>query len=82
MVSPEKEMILQGKISTLLHLEGRGDELTAMLTDYCTSLMVEDIEIVMSVEGISNITATTFLAEMGKIATPTILSEQTKGQPA
>ena len=66
-VSPAKEMILQGKISTLLHLEGRRDKLTAMLTDYCTSLMVEDLEIVTSVEGISNGTATTFLAEMGKI---------------
>jgi transposase len=66
-VSPAKEMILQGKISTLLHLEDRRDKLTVMLTDYCHSLMVEDLEIVTSVEGISNGTGTTFLAEMGKI---------------
>lgn len=38
-----------------------------MLTDYCNSLMVEDLEIITSVEGISNGTGTTFLAEMGKI---------------
>jgi transposase len=66
-VSPAKETILRGKISTLLHLEGRRDELTDMLTDYCSSLMVEDLEIVTSVEGISNGTGTTFLAELGRI---------------
>jgi transposase len=66
-VSPAKEMILQGKIATLLHLEDRRDKLTAMLTDYCNALMVEDLEIVTSVEGISNGTGTTFLAELGKI---------------
>jgi transposase len=38
-----------------------------MLTDYCNSLMVEDLEIVTSVQGISNGTGTTFLAELGKI---------------
>ena len=47
-VSPAKETILRGKISTLLHLEDRRDELTAMLTDYCSSLMMEDLEIVTS----------------------------------
>lgn len=66
-VSPAKETILRGKISTLLHLEDRRKELTSMLTDYCNSLMVEDLEIVTSVEGISNGTGTTFLAELGRI---------------
>lgn len=66
-VSPAKETILRGKISTLLHLEDRRDELTAMLTDYCNSLMVEDLEIVTSVVGIGNGTGTTFLAEIGKV---------------
>jgi transposase len=66
-VSPAKETILRGKISTLLHLEDRRDELTAMLTDYCNSLMIEDLEIVTSVVGIGNGTGTTFLAELGKI---------------
>ncbi len=66
-VSPAKEAILQGKISTLLHLEDRRDKLTAMLTDYCNALLVDDLEIVTSVEGISNGTGTTFLAELGKI---------------
>ncbi len=66
-VSPAKETILRGKISTLFHLEGRQDELTHMLTDYCNSLLVEDLKIVTSVEGISNGTGTTFLAELGDI---------------
>lgn len=66
-VSPAKETILRGKISTLLHLEGRQDELTHMLTDYCSSLLVEDLAIITSVEGISNGTGTTFLAEVGDI---------------
>jgi transposase len=66
-VSPAKETILRGKISTLIHLEDRRDELTVMLTDYCNSLMVEDLEIVTSVVGIGNGTGTTFLAELGRI---------------
>ena len=66
-VSPAKETILRGKISTLLHLEERRDELTHMLTDYCSSFLIEDLAIVTSVEGISNGTGTTFLAEVGDI---------------
>jgi transposase len=67
-VSPAKETILRGKISTLLHLEERQKELTHMLTDYCSSLLVEDLAIVTSGEGISNGTGTTFLAEVGDIS--------------
>ena len=66
-VSPAKETILRGKISTLFHFKERQDELTHMLTDYCNSLLVEDLKIVTSVEGISNGTGTTFLAELGDI---------------
>ncbi len=34
-VSPAKEIILQGKIATLLHLQERLEELTKLLTDLC-----------------------------------------------
>jgi transposase len=68
LVSPAKEVILRGKISTLLHLEDRQAELTSMLTDYCNSLLVEDLKIVTSVDGISNGTGTTFLAELGDVS--------------
>lgn len=66
-VSPAKEAILRGKISTLLHLEGRRDQMTEILTDYCASVMVDELEIVTSVEGIGNGTGTVFLAEVGRI---------------
>jgi len=66
-VSPGKEIILSGKIDTLLHLQKRSDELTKALTKYCESSIVEDLKIVTSIDGIGNNTATTFLAEIGRI---------------
>jgi transposase len=66
-VSPGKEIILSGKIDTLLHLQKRRDEITKALTKYCESSIVEDLKIVTSIDGISNNTATTLLAEMGQI---------------
>ncbi|MDH5769641.1 MAG: IS110 family transposase [Nitrospirota bacterium] len=66
-VSPGKEIILSGKIDTLLHLQKRRDELTKALTKYCESSIVEDLKIVTSIAGIGNNTATTFLAETGRI---------------
>ena len=66
-ISPAKELILQGKVRTLQHLQERYVELTKILSDYCNSSMLEDFEIVTSIDGISNGTATTFLAETGCI---------------
>ena len=66
-VSLGKEIILSGKIDTLLHLQKRRDELTKALTKYCESSIVEDLKIVTSIDGIGNNTATTFLAEIGRI---------------
>jgi len=66
-VSLGKEIILSGKIETLLHLQKRRDELTKVLTKYCESSIVEDLKIVTSIDGIGNNTATTFLAEIGRI---------------
>jgi transposase len=64
-VSPAKELILSGKVSTLQHLEQRRDELTEVLTEACKSMMLEELTIVTSIDGIDKGTATTFLAEMG-----------------
>jgi transposase len=61
-VSPGKEIILSGKIETLLHLQKRRDELSKALTKYCESSVIEDLKIVTSIIGIGNNTATTFLA--------------------
>jgi transposase len=66
-VSPAKELILKGKVSTFQHLAKRRDELTKALTDYCRQTMIEDLKIVTSVTGINSGTATTFLAEIGNI---------------
>jgi transposase len=66
-VSPAKELILSGKIETLLHLQKRCDELTKALTKYCESTIVADLKIVTSITGINNNTATTLLAEIGRI---------------
>jgi transposase len=66
-VSPAKELILSGKIETLLHLQKRCDELTKALTKYCESTIVEDLRIVTSIDGINNKMATALLAEIGKI---------------
>lgn len=67
-ISPAKELILQGKVRTLQHLRERYDELTKILTEYCKSSMLEDFEIITSIDGISKCTATTFLAEIGCIS--------------
>jgi transposase len=66
-VAPGKEIILSGKIDTLLHLQKRRDELTKALTEYCESSIVEDLKIITSIDGIGNNTATTLLAEIGRI---------------
>ena len=66
-MSPAKEIILSGKIETLVHLQKRRDELSKSLTKYCESSVLEDLKIVTSINGIGNNTATTFLAEIGRI---------------
>jgi transposase len=66
-VSPGKEIILQGKIATLLHLQGRLEEITKLLTEMCKSTRMDDLEILQSITGVGPKTAVPFLAEMGSI---------------
>jgi transposase len=66
-VSPAKELILSGKIETLVHLQKRRDELTKALTKHCESTIVDDLRIVTSISGINNTMATALLAEIGQI---------------
>jgi transposase len=65
--SPAKEIILQGKIATLLHLQERMEEITKLLTDLCKKTRVEDLNILRSIKGIGPNTGVPFLAEMGSI---------------
>jgi len=66
-VSPAKEIILRGKIGTLLHLQERPAEVTKLLTDLCKRTKVEDLEILRSIKGVGPNTAAPFLAEMGEV---------------
>jgi len=56
-----------GKVRTLQHLQERYEGLTKILTEYCKASMLEDFEIMTSIDGINKRTATTFLAEVGCI---------------
>ncbi len=67
LASPTKEMILQGKVATLLHLQERLEEITKLLTDLCKKTRVEDLNILRSIKGIGPKTGVPFLAEMGSI---------------
>jgi len=66
-VSPAKEIILRGKIATLLHLQERLAEVTKLLTDLCQSTKLEDLEILRSIKGVGPNTAAPLLAEMGEV---------------
>jgi transposase len=62
--SVAKEIILPEKISTLQHLIEKKVRMKKALIEACGDMMVEDIEIITSIGGISNTTASRFLAEM------------------
>jgi transposase len=66
-VSPAKEIIVQGKISTLLHLQERLEELNRLLTDLCKATRVEDLNLLQSIKGVGPNTAIPFLAEVGEV---------------
>ena len=63
--SPSKEMILPGKIETLLYLKKRVDEITKMLVRLCKSMKKEDFALLTSIRGVNVKTAAPFLAELG-----------------
>jgi transposase len=63
--SPSRELILKQKAEVLIHLDGHLKELTAMMIELCRSGMGDDIDIMTSVRGIGEKTATNFLVEMG-----------------
>lgn len=65
--SQAKEIILQGKIATLLHLQERLDEMTRLLMDLCQKTRLEDFKILQSIKGVGPNTAASFLAEVGKV---------------
>jgi len=63
--SPAREVILKQKAEVLIHLDGHLKELTAMMIELCRAGMGDDIDIMTSLRGIGEKTATNFLVEMG-----------------
>jgi len=62
-----KELILSEKIGTVLYLQDKRERLTEALVEMCQSSMVDDLEIVKSIDGIADVTGSAFLAELGNI---------------
>lgn len=67
-ISPAKELMLPGKIETLLYLHQRRDELTTLMIRLCKATLEEDLKILTSIAGISTKTAAPFLAELGDLS--------------
>ena len=63
--SPAREVILKQKAEVLIHLDGHLKELTAVMVELCRSGMGDDVDIMTSLRGIGEKTATNFLVEMG-----------------
>jgi transposase len=60
-----KELIIPEKIATLEHLIQQRERISKALVEACEAMMIEDIEIITSIGGISSTTASAFLAEVG-----------------
>jgi transposase len=63
--SATKEIVLKQKGAILIQLEEHLQELTEMLIELCQLRMQEDIDILTSMRGIGNKSATNFLVELG-----------------
>ncbi|HEX9756475.1 MAG TPA: transposase [Nitrospiria bacterium] len=66
-VNAAKELILPEKISTLLYVIERQNKITEILVKFCEETVVNDLQIITSIKGISDQTGATFLAEIGNI---------------
>ena len=63
--SPAKEMIIKQKALILLQLEDHLQELTDMLIEQCQAQMKDNVDILTSIRGIGEKSATNFLIELG-----------------
>jgi len=60
-----KELILSEKVSTVLYLQEKNKKITEALIESCESLKIEELDIIRSVDGVDDITGSTFLAALG-----------------
>ncbi len=65
--STAKELILSEKTSTVLYLQDKKQKITDLLIESCESMMVDDLNIIKSINGVNDITGSMFLAELGDI---------------
>ena len=65
--SVAKELILSEKVSTVLYLQEKIQKMTELLIESCESMRIDDLAIMKSIGGVSDITGSTFLAELGDI---------------
>jgi transposase len=63
--SPAKEMLIKQKAAILTQLEDHLQEITDMLMEQCQGQMKDDIDILTSILGIGEKSATNFLVELG-----------------
>lgn len=63
-----KELILAEKVSTVLYLQDKMKKITQALVEACEALRIEDLGIIKSVDGVDDITGSTFLAELGDLS--------------
>ena len=63
--SPAKEMLIKQKTTILTQLENHLQEITDMLIEQCQAQMKDDIDILTSILGIGEKSATNFLLELG-----------------
>jgi len=63
--SPAKEMLIKQKTAILTQLEDHLQEITDMLLEHCQAQMKDNIDILTSILGIGEKSATNFLIELG-----------------
>ncbi len=63
-----KELIVSEKATTILYLEEKCEKITEELVDACEATRIEDLEIMKTLDGVKDITGSTFLAEMGELS--------------
>jgi len=63
--SPAKEMLIKQKTAILTQLEDHLQEITDMLMEHCQAQMKDNIDILTSIMGIGEKSATNFLIELG-----------------
>jgi len=67
LASAAKELIISEKAATLLYLLEKSGRITDVLIETCESLRIEELDIIRSIDGVNDITGSTFLAEIGDI---------------